>query len=255
MSVYAILGATGQFGGSILEVLARQPEATIHCFVRSTARLNSKYPKICSSANVQVFEGDISNIVMLADCLRGTRAAFLTVAETLSRPGIRIAQDQAEAVVGALQQLQKEKDHVKLPVLVMLSSSGAEIEPKFSLGVPWPARKLLWAALYYIYTDLIEAERYLRTQDWLDVVYFKPGGTSHDIQRGHELSEVDHQTFVSFLDVAAGMVECANEPERWGGKCVSVLSRGKAKPELGNWKDLLKGLLVYLVPGLASWLY
>lgn len=38
------------------------------------------------------------------------------------------------------------------------------------------------------------------------------------------------QTFVACVDVAAGMVQIADEGgERWGGKSVSVLSGSKAK--------------------------
>ena len=177
------------------------------------------------------------------------------MATTSSEPGTRIAQDQAKSVVAALETLRKGSEDLKLPTLIMLSSGEAEIELKFSLEIPWPIRNMLFASNYYIYIDLIEAERYFRTKDWLDVVYFKPGGISHDIQRGHIVSEQNSQTFVSFLDVAAGMIECADESERWSGRCVSLLSKGKAKVEWSNMPKLLKGLLAYFVPGLYSRLY
>ena len=255
MSIYAILGATGQVGGSVLQVLSKEPSRQIRCFVRSKSKLESQCPEICASPKVEIFEGGITDHDTLTKCLCGTRAVFLTVAAFASKPGTRIAQDQAEAVVSALEILRKEGDGgLKLPTLIMLSSSEAEIEPKFSLSISWPIRKILFASNYYTYLDLIEAEKYLRARDWANVVYFKPGGISHDIQRGHTITEETQQTFVSFLDVAAGMIECADDSERWSGKCVSVLSSGKAKIEWSAPMHLFRGLLVYVIPSLHSWL-
>lgn len=144
---------------------------------------------------------------------------------------------------------------MKQLILVMLSSAEAEIEPKFSLGVPWLVRQILFAANYYIYVDLIEAENHLRSKEWLRVVFVKPGGISHDVRRGHTLSEEQQQTFVSYFDVAAGMVECAENGEKWSGKSVSVASTGKAKMLWSAVPLLSKGLLIYLLPWSHSWLY
>ena len=138
MSTYAILGATGQIGGSVLEVLGQQSSRQIHCFVRSKAKLRQQRPEICSRSNVKIFEGDISNLDILADCIYNTGAVFLMVAARNNNPGNRIAQQQAEAVVTVLERIRKEKANARNPVLVMIGSSEAEIEPKISLTVPWP---------------------------------------------------------------------------------------------------------------------
>lgn len=57
----------------------------------------------------------------------------------------------------------------------------------------------------------------------------KPGGLLHDKQRGHELStERARTTFLSFLDLAKGMVEIANTKDnRWDMKNVSALPTSK----------------------------
>ena len=255
MSTYAILGATGQVGGSVLEVLGQQPSRQIHCFVRSKAKLEQQRPEICSRSTVKIFEGDISNLDILTDCIRNTGAVFCMVAARNNKPGNRIAQQQVEAVVSVLERIRREEPNARQPVLVMIGSSEAEIEPKISLSVPWPMRDILYAANYYVYTDLIEAEKYLRARECFSVVYVKPGGISHDVQRGHILSEERQQTFVSFLDVAAAMIECADEGDRWGGKCVSVLSKERAKIEWASGAVLLKGLLVFAIPALYPWLF
>ena len=251
MSTYALLGATGQVGNCVLQVLAEDPDRKIHAFVRSRSKLERMSPDICSSPNLTIFEGDISNIDVLQKCITGTRAVVLAVAASVTAPGIRTSQDQAQAVVSALEAIRKQDPNARLPKCIMLSSS--ETDDKFSESIPWPIRKMLFAANYYIYLDLIEAEKYLRArEDWITTVVMKPGGLSNDIRRGHVLSMESQQTFLSFLDLAAGMVEVAEEGEgKWDGKSVSVLSHGKAKVEWSAFLVLGRGLLVYCFP----WLY
>lgn len=153
--------------------------------------------------------------------------------------------------MAALDAMRKQEPNAKLPTLIMLSSS--ETDEKLSESIPWPIRKMLFASNYHIYIDLIEAEKYLRArEDWITTVFMKPGGLSNDIRGGHILSTEDQQTFLSYLDLAAGMVEVAEEGDgRFDGKSVSVLSQGKAKIEWTALLVLARGLLVYLFP----WLY
>lgn len=278
MSSYAILGATGQTGNAILQILTAQdpPPSSINVLVRSRAKLERMTPSIAgdsSSSNkkrIHVYEGTITDTALLTACIRGTTAVFLTVATPDNKPYVRIAREQAEAVVTALETLRgggteseaeeeaneakEEKKQQTLPTLVMLSSS--ETEERLVQGIPWPVRKMLFLANYWVYTDLIAAEKYLRDRaEWIDAVYFKPGGISHDIQRGHALSTDTSMTFVSFLDVAAGMVECAEDGKAWSGKSVSVLSRGKAKIPLESMVLLTRNMLGTFFPTLYQWLF
>lgn len=278
---YAILGATGQTGGSVLQVLASErPDVNINCLVRSKQKLERMYPDIVagskhqdsssSSGVVKVFEGQISDVPLLTDCIRGTSAVFLCVASPDNKPHLRIARDQAESVVAALEALRAEQQQPKHgeksgataatktppPLLVMLSSAETD-EARFCADIPWPARRLLFAANWWVYTDLIAAERYLRERSgWVDAVFVKPGGISTDARRGHVLSTEGSQTFVSFLDVAGGMVQCAEEgAPRWAGGSVSVLSRGKARVEWSSGPLLLRNMLCTWVPWLYPWLF
>lgn len=270
---YAILGATGQTGGSVLQVLASErPDVHINCLVRSRSKLERMHPQIVtskqqpqsssssSSSKVKVFEGQISDVPLLTDCIRGTSAVFLCVASPDNKPRLRIARDQAEAVVAALEALRAEQEQEKkvtaLPLLVMLSSAETD-EARFCADLPWLARRFLFSANYWVYTDLIAAERYLRDRAGLvDVVFVKPGGISTDVCRGHVLSTEGSQTFVSFLDVAGGMVQCADEGAgRWAGESVSVLSEGKARVEWASGPVLLRNMLCTWVPWLYPWLY
>lgn len=275
---YAILGATGQTGGSVLQVLAAErPDVKINCLVRSRSKLERMYPDIVASPRVKVFEGQISDITLLTDCIRGTSAVFMCVASPDNKPHLRIARDQAEAAVAALEALRTEQQQQQqqqfaaaqgeksgttantktpLPLLVMLSSAETD-EARFCADIPWPVRRLLFTANWWIYTDLIAAERYLQERSgWVDVVFMKPGGISTDARRGHVLSTEGSQTFVSFLDVAGGMVQCAHEgAARWAGGSVSVLSREKARVEWPNGSLLLRNMVCTWVPWLYPWLF
>lgn len=279
---YAILGATGQTGGSVLQVLASErPDVNINCLVRSRPKLERMFPDIVTSKQqpspppkVKVFEGQISDIPLLTDCIRGTSAVFLCVACPSNKPHLRVARDQAEAVVAALEALREEQRQeptqgrgekkpgaaaaaaTRLPLLVMLSSAETD-EARFCGGIPWAVRRVLFAANWWVYTDLIAAERYLRERSgWVDAVFVKPGGISTDARRGHELTTEGSQTFVSFLDVAGGMVQCADEgASRWAGGSVSVLSRGKARVEWSSGPVLLRNMLCTWIPWLYPWLF
>lgn len=263
-TTYAILGATGQTGGSVLQVLASErPDVQINCLVRSRSKLERMHPQAANpdSKQINIFEGQISDVPLLTDCIRGTSAVFLCVAYPYNKPHLRIARDQAEAVVAALEALRAEqqkqqKQSPKLPLLVMLSSAETD-EARFCADTPWLARRFLFAASWWVYTDLIAAEKYLLERSGLvDVVFVKPGGISTDRRRGHVLSTQGSQTFISFLDVAGGMVQCAEEGAgRWAGESVSVLSRGKAKVEWASGLVLLRGLACTWVPSLYPWLF
>lgn len=272
-TTYAILGATGQTGGSVLQVLAAErPDVRINCLVRSRAKLERMYPDIVAFPRVRVFEGQISDVPLLTDSIRGTGAVFMCVASPDNKPHLRIARDQAEAVVAALEALRGAEHQpahkgektgtatnntkTALPLLVMLSSAETD-EARFCGDIPWAARRFLFAANWWVYTDLIAAERYLRERSgWVDAVFVKPGGISTDARRGHVLSTEGSQTFVSFLDVAGGMVQCADEgAARWAGGSVSVFSEGKARVEWSSGPLLLRNMLCTWVPWLYPWLF
>ena len=250
MSAYAILGATGSTGSSILQLLSASPKNEINVLVRSKSKLQKIAPSSVDNPNITVFEGSISDIDTLSKCLTGTKAVFLTVAVAENQPGCTIAQDTARAVVEALSTLRKRSPNFKAPRLIVLSS--ASLDDKFWEDTPAFVHNTLWNCVSNVYTDLQKAEAYLRTQeDWLSSTFVMPGGISHDVQKGHVLSTTSQQTFVSFLDVAGAMIEVADEVgDRWDGQHVSlVLKNGqKAKPEWWAPVVLLKGLLAHYFP-------
>lgn len=272
MADYAILGGTGQIGRSILRLLLErsqvQPDTAakqqIHVFVRSRTRLEKqlKTPEFASldQSPIRTFHSeDVSDIDTLVECIRGTNAAFLCVAVPNNRPGCTIAQEQNNAVISALRQIEKENtQRRKLPRLIMISSAEAEEIRHLSRNIPWPVYRFLFTANSHAYRDLIAAEKILRQEsDWIDFVVVKPGGLSWDVAKGHKLSCEEQQTFISFADLAGGMVEAADEEsDQYRGRSVSVLvPSGGVKPAYASASILLRGFLVHFFPRMYGWLF
>lgn len=106
-------------------------------------------------------------------------------------------------------------------------------------------------AASFIYDDLKVAERSLRAEeDWVTTIFIKPGGLANDKQRGHKLSLDEQDSFVSYLDLAAAMVETADDTEgRYDMKNVSVVNAGKgAAFPRSTPAVILYGLLVHFFP-------
>lgn len=252
MPSYAILGATGSTGGSILHLLSQSPDNTINCYVRSKSKLLTQKPELADQPNVKIYEGALSDLEVIKACLANTRAAFLCVAPNANMPGCSLAEDAARAVLAACEKLRDEK--ARVPKLVVLSA--APLNPYLVADMPRFVFKLLTLALCYVYADLQRAEDLIRAQSsWVNAVFVKPGGLVHDLQRGHALSmEKASERFLSFLDLAAGMIEVAEEDggDEWDGKNVSVLPT--SKDVKFEWKTpllVLEGLLFCFFP----WLY
>ena len=123
---YAILGATGQTGSSILSLLSASPTSQINLLVRSKEKLASISPSYLTNPNITIYESTISDIPTLAKCLSGIKAAFLTVAVQANIPGCSIATDTAHAVVAALNGLHKNLAPMEVAML--------ELDQAFGVG-------------------------------------------------------------------------------------------------------------------------
>lgn len=251
MPSYAILGTTGNTGQSLLSILARSPSNQIHAYARSKAKLLDLSLDLGSAENVKIFEGDLHDITLISRCVAETRAVFLVIAVSDNVPNCTVAQDTARIVVAALEKLRDENPDTTLPKLVVLSS--ASIEPYLCRHMPSLVHWLLMKSSSHVYADLIEAEKFLRSQtDWITTTFVKPGGLVHDKQKGHKLSLEREMTFVSWMDLAAGMVEVADSDGQYDWKNVSVLPTANDVPF--EWMapvNLLKGLMLNYFP----WIY
>lgn len=249
MSTYAVLGATGNTGLSLVRVLLQSPEKKqINAYCRSSTKLLHLRPEAISNSNVHIFEGRLDDSKVLVNCLRGTRAAFLAVAQSDNVPNCTIARDTARSVITALRAL-REEDTV-LPKLIVLSS--ASLEPRLSNDVPrWVHTMLYWAASH-VFKDLEQAEALLRDeQSWITgTTWIKPGGLSKDTQKGHAVSKDMSKTPLSYLDLAAGMIEVADDDSRCYAMC-NVAVVPTANNVAFPWDApvaLVRGLLFHFFP-------
>lgn len=147
---------------------------------------------------------------------------FLAAAQPGNVPGSSVAQESAKAAVEALELIRKNDPNAQLPQLIVLSS--ASLEPNLMQDFPTDRYAFLKRAFGHTYHDLRMAEQYLRSHEWIKQVYIKPGGLVHDCAKGHMLSTERQQTFLSYLDSAAGVVEVADaDNNQWDLKNVSVV--------------------------------
>ncbi|VBB75847.1 Putative NAD(P)-binding protein involved in aflatoxin biosynthesis orthologous to A. nidulans stcQ, member of the aflatoxin cluster [Podospora comata] len=253
MPSYAVLGATGNTGKALMQILLQSPVNRVNAYCRSKEKLFRVCPEAANNKQVKVFEGHLDDISLIADCIRGTRAVFLAVAIVDNMPGCTVARDTASVVISALDRIRHGADqhnsHPRLPKLIQLSS--ASLEESFCGDVPAFVHSILSTAVSYLYKDLAEAEKFLRAQQgWVTSVFVKPGGLVHDRQSGHEISTETAKTPLSFLDLAAGMVEiAASEEGKYGMQNVSVLpTSDHVKFPWDGIYFALTGLLYHYMP-------
>lgn len=254
MPTYAILGATGATGQSLLSHLLSPSSSSsskthIKAYVRSRSRLEKLSPALCTHENLQIFEGALSDIPLLANCIANTSAVFAVLGSNVSSPGVRIAQDSAQSVVAALCHLRARDPGVKLPRVLFLSS--ASLNPRIKKDMPRFASKILKVSLSHAYKDLRLAEDYLRLHTtWLNVVFIQPGGLTEDVAKGYRLSVDETHGFISYQDLAAGMVEVAERDGAgfdWMGVAVVPTGEGVKFP-IAAPVNLARGLLAYVAP-------
>lgn len=257
MPTYAVLGATGSTGQSLLNLLLQNPDNTVHAYARSRSKLEALSPKLCAHDNIQIFEGALTDIPLVASCVAHTSTVFAVIGANYNSPGMRVVQDAAHSVVAAMCHLRAQHPEMPLPKILFLSS--AAINPHYNREVSPVLLAIGHTALSYAYEDLRQAEAYLRLhKTWLNVIFIHPGGLSNDVQRGHKVSLVatqkDMQSFISYMDVAAGMIEVAEtEGDQYNWKGVRVVpTSGDVK---FNWEApmiFVRGLVAHFVPS-AYW--
>ncbi|KAL8791932.1 MAG: hypothetical protein Q9195_005508 [Heterodermia aff. obscurata] len=257
MPTYAILGATGSTGQSLLSLLLQNPNNRAHVYVRSRSKLENLSPKLCANDNIQIFQGALDDIPLIASCVAHTSVVFSVIGANKSFPGMRVVQDAAHSVVAAMCCLHAQHPEMPLPKILFLSSAG--INPRHNRQVSPAIIAIGHAALSYAYEDLKQAEAYLRLhKSWLNVTFIQTGGLTNDVQRGHKLTldgtNRDMGSFISYPDVAAGMIEVAeDEGNQYNWKGVGLFpTSGDVKFNWGAPMIFVRGLVAHFVPS-AYW--
>lgn len=256
MGTYAVLGSTGNCGTALIKNLLQSSESRIHAYCRNKNKLLRILPEAATDKRIEVFEGSINDVELLTSCLRNCRAVFLVASTNDNVPGCRVGQDTAISVIRALQVLKSESgNNARIPKLVLLSS--VTIDDHLSRKTPSLLRSILLRSASNVYNDLRETEKLLRAQeDWITTIFVKPGALSVDEQRGHALSLTKADSPVSYLDLAAAMIEAADDDDgRYDLKSVGVVNtNGKASFPKGTPLCILMGLISHYFPFLYPYL-
>ncbi|XRM40605.1 hypothetical protein ABZX51_003914 [Aspergillus tubingensis] len=250
MPNYAVLGSTGNCGTALLEILMKRPDAHINAYCRDKAKLLRLMPEVIENEDkITIFEGSIHDEKLLGACMYDCRAVFLVVSTNDNIPGCQLGQDTATTVIRSLKSLNQA------PKIMLLSS--ATLDEQLSRHVPFSLKKVLLRSASFVYDDLVRTERILRKEAaWLTTIFVKPGALSVDVQRGHALSFTEENGPLSYLDLAAGMVEAVDDVDsRYDMRNVCVVNtNGRAKFPWGTPMCILMGLLRHYFPFLHPYL-
>jgi putative NADH-flavin reductase len=252
-SKFAILGATGNTGKSLVQILLQNPKNEVRAYCRNKAKLIRLLPEETQNKRLKIFEGSITDVDMMVDCIRDCRAIFFVASMNGNMPGCRVGQDSAITVIEALKKIKAASTTpIPMPKLVVLSS--ATIDPHLSRTMPWWFHPIMIRAGSYVYDDLVVMERFLRQQqDWVSTIFIKPGGLAVDKPKGYRLDFDEHDSFIAYPDLAAAMLEAADDPTgRYDMKNVSVCNtNGSAAFPKNTPATILYGLLSHYFP----WMY
>jgi putative NADH-flavin reductase len=255
-ATYAVLGSTGNTGSALIRNFLEVPNIKVNAYCRNRNKLYRLVPEIIDDKRFNIFEGSIQDVNLIANCIRNAKVVFMVVTTNDNVPGCRVSEDVARSVIAALERMKRsEKPGYVMPKLVLLSS--ATIDDHLARGIPKWFRPLMLTAASNLYADLIRTETFLRAQsDWISTIFIKPGGLSVDIKRGHKLSLDEEDTFISYFDLAAAMMEAACDPEgQYDMKNVSVKNAGQgAKFPLGTPRTIFMGVLRHYFPFLHEYL-
>lgn len=252
MATYAVLGGTGNCGSALIQNLLETLNNRINVYCRNQKKLYSLLPEVVDNKRVQVFQGSISDANLMASCIRDAKAVFMVVTTNDNIPGCSLSQDSAVSVIRALEKVKADsRPGIKMPKLVLLSS--ATIDDHLARRMPGWFRPIMLTAASHVYEDLRLAEAYLRShEDWVSTIFIKPGGLSPDISRGYQLSLDEEESFISYLDLSAAMIEAAdNEDGRYDGMNVGVVNKKRgvgAKFPKGTPLCIFMGLCRHFFP-------
>ena len=253
MPTYAILGATGATGGSILQLLLGAPKSEerviLRIYARSRAKLLYQCPSLPSRDDVHIFEGSIDDMSVLSACLEGTDVVFSCIAQNENVPGLDIAQEASKRIIMALKQAKANRSEFRAPHVVVLSA--APVNPVLAAEMPSFVRWLVTSAFSHVYADLRVAEQMYRDEkDWLPVTFVQPPGLTQGPSRGYRLhhGEGARVSFLSYSDLALAMIDLArrgpDEHRDWVS--VASISGQGPKPQLNVLLPLqFKGLLAH----------
>lgn len=249
----AFLGATGKTGRAILRLLLAKeaPPFDLKIYVRSKSKLLDLFPEAASYSRVKIWEGSVTDMGMMRQCLSGAQAIICTLGENENRAGVRILQDAARSIVDALEVLKNSESGWRKPRLILLSSS--TYNTKFAAARPPLVHWLIKTAFSHPYADLAAAQSlFLESSSLLSVLLVQPPVLVEEEASGYEISTESVKLAASYVDLGAAMFEMVMEKKYENLDAVGVSSRkgdsvGRYGPEMLS--RICGGLLMGYVPG------
>ena len=271
MTTYALLGATGATGSSVLRCLIADQPPDLHrlnILVRSKDKLLQAFPHLLSShaSNLQihVFEGNSTSATDLTPCVTNTSTIFMCIGQNGSPPGTVLLTSTVTATITALTQLrkkqvsQKETPPYHPPTILHLRS--ASLNPPLAAQVPLLVHKTVLFCLHHAYTDLRRACALYppaAAAGLLHYVFIDPP-TMHDARgvtpTGYALLLIGTEkqaTALSYADLGAAMCEVARRAAELEGSAVGVTATGRVREE---WWVLMGYLVGAALGRVREWL-
>ncbi|KAL4898961.1 Averufin oxidase A [Aspergillus multicolor] len=269
MPTYALLGATGATGSSILRHLLHSefPEnLTINILVRHKSKLLSAFPDLAldnprsprptPSRTICIHEGTSTNPNILQPVIANASVVFNCVAQNGSPMGTTLVQDTAAALLAATRR-QPQPPGRRSPLTVIQLRS-ASLNPVLAAQVPRFVHRIVSFCLAAGYDDLRRAcalyERAAR-EELLRYVFVDPP-TLHDAlgtrATGYRLITVEEQAVcLSYADLGVAMCEIADRVDELQGRAIGVTATGPVNQSWG----VLAGYLLQGGLGQVSYRY
>jgi len=245
MPTHALLGATGATGSAVLRCYLESPpqDLNLNIFVRSKAKLIKAFPDLesTSSPHITITEAPLSDNQALQSCLRGAEVIHSCIATNDAKPGNRVSQDIAEALLAALGALREEQgsSYIK-PTAVIIRA--APLNPDLSSHMPALVHRWLWFVLYHVYSDLEEASKIYEdaAAGLLEYIFVDAPALfdAEGVERtGHRLLAAGDDGVasagVNYADLGAAFMEIAERKDEFRGKGVGVSATGTVREEWG----------------------
>jgi len=245
MPTHALLGATGATGSAVIRCYLDSPpkDLSLNIFVRSKAKLIKAFPSLeaTSSPRVTIVEAPLTNTQALQSCLRGAQIIHACIATNDAKPGNRVSQDVAQALVAALASLKAEQrgDYIK-PTAIIIRA--APLNPDLSGHMPALVHRWLWFVLYHVYSDLEKASKIYEdgAAGLLEYILVDAPALfdSEGVERtGHRLITAGDtgaaSAGVNYADLGAAFLEIAERKDEFKGMGVGVSATGAVREQWG----------------------
>lgn len=245
MPVYALLGATGSTGSSILRNLIAHPPKDIHLniFVRSKSKLLHSFPSLETSPPfpLTITEGSPSSPTQTRAALSSADVIFACIGSNYSTPGISLITETATSIISALEYHRSALGPAyKIPTIIQLRS--ASLNPALKTQVPWIGQKLAFFFFGHVYADLSRACDLFESvsPDLLHYIYVDPPAI-HDaegtVPTGHKLlleEGEEQKPDISYSDLGVAFCEVAERRAELRGRAVGVSATGEVTRTLGT---------------------